>query len=421
MRRGPGTRRALAAVALSGALLATTACGQLPGGGGGPEPPIVVMTWAPEGTRATNMPGMPAVAQVYAKALNARGGIDGRELKVLTCNEGNDSQRAAACVREAIDADVAAVVGSYSRHGRSFMPALETAGIPYIGGYGIAPAEFTSPLSYPVNGGTPALLAGNGSQLAASGCDHVSLVRPDDSNGDLMPLFLGAALGSAKMKAPTDIRARDDGSDYGAEAARAVGDDRPGDCVTAVLGERTDAFLDSYRRVEKENTELSSVLGSVRQSLVDSTGGASGPLEGVHVTGWYPPENDRRWDAMREAVRRYAFDDQRITTADPGEQTTWIAYTVFEAVARSLDGERVDADGVRRALDRGKGFSTGGLTPRLSWRYEDMLPLLDHSRIVNTSVTHQVVRNGQLVAERKGLVDVRRYLEIDVGDTPISG
>jgi hypothetical protein len=114
---------------------------------------------------------------------------------------------------------------------------------------------------------------------------------------------------------------------------------------------------------------------------------------------------------MRKAVRTYAFDDQRIDTADPGEQTTWIAYLVFEQVMRTLDHDDVNSDSLRRALDHAKDVTTGGLTPKLSWRFKDALPLRDSSRIVNTAVTYQVVKDGQLVALRKGFVDVRKILE----------
>ncbi|CAM5666262.1 hypothetical protein SBADM41S_09082 [Streptomyces badius] len=50
------------------------------------------------------------------------------------------------------------------------MPALEAGGVPYIGGYGASTEEFSSYLSYPVNGGQSALLAGHGRQLARPGC-----------------------------------------------------------------------------------------------------------------------------------------------------------------------------------------------------------------------------------------------------------
>lgn len=120
------------------------------------------MTWAPEQTSATNKPGMPAFARAYARWINAHGGINGRKLKVLTCDDHNDSLAAAKCATSAVKQNVVAVVGSYSQYGDSYLPTLESAGIPYIGGYGVTTSEFTSPLSYPVNGGQPALLAGLG-------------------------------------------------------------------------------------------------------------------------------------------------------------------------------------------------------------------------------------------------------------------
>lgn len=369
------------------------------------------MTWAPQGTKGTNMAGMPAIAQAFAKDVNERGGIAGRPLKVLTCNEGNDPILATRCADRAVEAGAVAVIGSYSQNGSRFMPSLEGAGIPFIGGYGASDEEFNSPLSYPVNGGNPTLLAGNGRQLTDYDCDRVALVRPDNASGDLLSGFLDAGLSSSGPGEATDVRAPEAATDYTKTASLAVRGDLPGSCVTAVLGERTGTFLDSYRRLETGNTKLASILGSVRQSLVASTGGARGPLEGVYATGWYPPERDQHWDRMRAVVQKYAFTDERIDTGDPGEQTTWVAYTVFTAVARTLDAEDITADNVRRALDREDGVSTGGLTPPLSWRFEDMLSLRDHPRIVNTAVTYQVVRKGQLVALRGGFVDVRKLLE----------
>lgn len=85
------------------------------------------MTMAPEKTKATNKPGMPAMAKAYARWINKGGGINGRKLNVITCNEQNDSVRAAECARRAVKEDVAAVVGSYSQYGRSLLSPLEAA------------------------------------------------------------------------------------------------------------------------------------------------------------------------------------------------------------------------------------------------------------------------------------------------------
>ncbi|MGX1886080.1 ABC transporter substrate-binding protein [Streptomyces sp. NPDC055287] len=411
---------AATATAVGASLL--TGCGMLPGASGGSREPVTVMTWAPEGTSATNMPGMPAMAQAYARWANENGGLAGHELKVITCNERNSTVGAAKCAKQAVRQDAVAVVGSYSQHGRAFMAPLEVAGIPFLGGYGASDEEFTSPLSYPVNGGQTALLAGNGRQLS-SDCDRVSLVRPDTVAGDDLPTLLGSGLAEGDRKTPTDIRAAEDANDYTKQARQALTSAGAFDaygtgrgCVTAVLGDRTETFFDSFRRLEAEaprDVGVASVLGSVGQPLVDRTGGKEGPFEGAYVTGWYPVASDARWNPMREVIREHAFADTRIDPADPGVQTTWIAYTVLKAVLEALaegggDGDKgsVSASDVAGSLNRLQGVETGGLTPTLSWRLEHMLATRDFPRIVNREVTFQVVRRGRLVAVKEGFVNV---------------
>lgn len=397
--------------AVAGALL-ISGCGVLPGLPGGSREPVTVMTWAPDTTAAdsVNMAGMPAMARTYARWINERGGIDGHELRVLTCNEQDTATGASTCARRAADEDVAAVVGSYSRYGRAFLAPLEAAGIPYIGGYGASADEFTSYLSYPVNGGQPALVAGNGEQLAA-GCERVSLVRPDTLVGDSMPGLLDTSLARSDRPASYDISAAEEATSYDPEAAKALGH-AEGGCVTAVLGKGTETFFDSFRRLEPEGSEvrISSVLGSVGQGLIDRTGGADSPFEGALVTGWYPESGDARWNEMREVIRKYAFGDNRIDPADTGVQTTWIAYTALRAVIEALDEPEITAGGISVSLNRGTEVDTGGLTPVLRWRFQDTVGTAAYGRIVNGQVTFQVVRDGRLTAEKEGFVDVTETL-----------
>ncbi|WP_189533204.1 ABC transporter substrate-binding protein [Streptomyces roseolilacinus] len=403
------TSRAAAAL-VAASLLA--GCGALPGATGGSREPITVMTWAPQDTKATNMPGMPAMAEAYARWVNGQGGLAGHELRVITCNEGNTATGAATCARQAVKEGVAAVVGSYSQHGRAFMATLEAANIPYIGGYGLSDEEFTSYLSYPVNGGQVALLAGNGMQLAAS-CERVSLVRPDTIAGDYLHALLNSGLTHAKQREAYDFPAAEDAGEYAAVADRSrkrAGKEHG--CVTAALGERTAHFFDSFRRLASDGRDvrISSVLGSVDQLLVDRTGGAAGPFEGAYVTGWYPAPGDPRWEPMRRVIQEHAFGDNRIDPADAGVQTTWIAYTTLKRVVEAIGDEEVTPGKIALTLDRGLRVDTGGLTPALRWRYEDMLGTPGFPRLVNHEVTFQVVRRGRLVAQRAGFVDVGETL-----------
>ncbi|MER7637805.1 MULTISPECIES: ABC transporter substrate-binding protein [unclassified Streptomyces] len=419
----PTLTRPVRATALSAAALGACAsllagCGVIPGvtGGSGGDS-ITVMTWAPWDTSATNKPGMPAMATAYAKWINKHGGINGRKLKVLTCNDHNTNVSAAKCAREAVAKNVVAVVGSYSEFSDSFFAPLEGAGIPYIGGYGVTTEEFTRALSYPVNGGQPALLAGLGKELGPA-CGPVTLVRPDSIAGDDLPPLLNAGLAAGGHAAATDQLAADDATEYSSQSTRALesatsGSGKEG-CVVPSLGDRTDTFMDSFRRDRQDYPAVhaATVLGSVDQTEINSTGGQSGPYEGSYITGWYPVASDARWDPMKKAVNEVAFGDNRIDPADAGVQTTWIAYTAFKAVVNSLGSGDITSDTVRRALDDGVKVNTGDLTPTLQWSSrDDNLASVGLSRLVNASVTLQVVRKGVLVSAKKGFFDMTSTLE----------
>lgn len=415
-------RRPLKAVLLSTCALGACAsiavgCGAVPGvTGGSGDGSIKVMTWAPEKTAATNQPGMPAMARTYARWVNAHGGIDGHKLEVLTCNDHNDSIDAAHCAERAVDEDVVAVVGSYSQHSTSFFSPLESAGIPFIGGYGVTDAEFTSPLSYPVNGGQPALLAGLGEQLAKN-CGPVSLIRPDTTAGDQLPVLLDSGLKAEGHPQAADQRAAEDATEYSRPTQQALrhatSDLARRGCVVPALGNRTDTFMDSFRRdsTKYPKVRTGTVLGSVDQSRIDAAGGRSGPYEGSYVTGWYPAADDARWNEMRSVIKEQAFGDNRIDPADVGVQTTWIAYTVLRKAIESLGSGEITPLAIRRTLDNGLKVNTGGLTPTLRWRFEDLIGAIDFPRLVNGDVTFQVVRDGRLTPARRGFVNMSKTLE----------
>jgi len=367
-----------------------------------------VMTWAPSGTGSADRPGVTALAEAVGRAVNAKGGLGGRKLRVLTCNEHNTADGATACARQAVDAHAVAVIGSYSEYGESFMPVLEAAGIPYVGGYGMSGPEFSSPLSYPVAGGTPTLIAGSGRQLVAAGCRTVALIRPDTRAGDTLTRYLSTAVGQSGVRL-VDVKVPEKDPDYDKAAAKAIGDDRPGNCVSNALPpDRSLRLLDAYRRAAPRRTVLASVIGSVQQSVIASISGGSGSLNGAFATGWYPPESSRVWDDLR-ATASGAGGDTRIDTSDLGVQTTWVAYQVFEQATERLRsaGTPLTAKALRTQLDSGDSLDTGGATPPLNWGMTDMLPSAESPRLVNTWVTFQQIRDGRLTEQQSGFVDVR--------------
>ncbi|MFD9129380.1 ABC transporter substrate-binding protein [Kitasatospora sp. NPDC059571] len=409
---GAGTGRTVrraAAAALLPVLLGTTGCAG--GAGAAQGAGVTVLTMAPSGTGAADRSGITALADAIGRSVAAAGGFGGRRLHVLTCDEQDTPQGAAGCVRRAVDAHAVAVIGSYSQHGDDFMPALEAAGIPYLGGYGLSGPEFSSPMSYPVAGGTPALIAGSGRQLVAAGCRTVALVRPDTRAGDTLTRYLSGALRPAGV-ALTDVKVPEKAPDFAAAARAAVGDDRRDGCVTSALGtEQTRGLLDAYRRLAPARTRLGAVLGGVQQPVVDATGGKGGPLEGALVTGWYPPESSSVWDDLRRTLRDNA-PGSPVEVSDLGVETAWVAYQVFFQAADRLAsaGTPLTAKTLRGQLDSGDSLDTGGVTPPLDWGMSSMLPSAESPRLTNTWVTFQQVENGRLTEQQSGFVDVRWVL-----------
>ncbi|WP_189325465.1 ABC transporter substrate-binding protein [Streptomyces flaveus] len=408
-------RRSTAAscLAMTGALL-IAGCG----GGEEEEPagsaaassltgtPVKVMVWAPENTQGSAQPGVRVTAQAYEKWINANGGIKGGPLKVITCNEKNDPDEAENCAQQAVSEKVVAVVGSYSLAGDRYMPILEKAGIPYIGGTGVSAAEFSNPLSFPVNGGTPVVFAAHGRQLVEAGCKKISGVRYDVAAAAIVTQFLGLGVVSAGGKPPKDLKVPVTATDLAPQVAEAT---RGSDCVSVILGTHSDLFVKAYLQ-SGAKTELGSVVGNLTPELAETTGGSGSPLDGSAVTGYYPPVSDPAW---KDAVA--ALDGKDVDLSNGANATTWVAFKVFSEAAGKLP--EITSKALVNELNTAKGIDTGGLTPPLTWTSATALPMKGMNRIHNTTATELVLKDGKIEWAESGsdFVDVRKALTASAG------
>ena len=244
------------------------------------------------------------------------------------------------------------------------MAPLEAAGHPVSSAATASPRRSSAAtLSYPVNGGQPALLAGQRPSSSRRACERVSAgAARHPRAATTMPWLLNTGLqGSAtaeRRRTSGPRRTRPSYDRGGRSGAASGGRQRPTGCVTAVLGDRTETFFDSFRRLRTDdgNVRISSVLGSVGQPLIDRTGGRESPFEGAYVTGWYPDAGDARWDADArgdpEARLRRQPASTRTTRAS---QTTWIAYTVLkEIVAGDRPSRTITAGKLTRRPEPGR-------------------------------------------------------------------
>ncbi|MFE7841526.1 ABC transporter substrate-binding protein [Streptomyces sp. NPDC057474] len=363
--------------------------------------PVKVMVWTPEDTQGSAQPGVRLTAQAYEKWINANGGIKGGPLKVLTCNEKNDPDEAEKCAQQAVAEKVIAVVGSYSLAGDRYMPILEKAGIPYIGGTGVSAAEFSNPLSFPVNGGTPAVFAAHGQQLVEEGCKKISGVRYDVAAAETVARFLALGVTSAGGAAPKDLKVPVTATDLAPQVAAAT---KGSDCVDVILGTHSDLFVKAYVQ-SGSKTKVGSVVGNLTPELAETTGGSASPLEGATITGYYPPTTDPVWKDFVKAAQGTDID-----TSNGANGTAWVAFKVFTAAVEKLP--TISSKALVEELNTTSGIDTGGLTPSLTWKESTALPIEGLNRIHNTTATELTIRGGKIEWAKEGstFVDVRKVL-----------
>ena len=172
--------------------------------------PITVMTMSTYDTDTFNAKAVLDIAQGAVVQINNAGGIGGHELKLITCNDSADPNKATDCARQAVDEGVAAMVGGFTANGDAVMPTLEAAGIPWFAPPGISAAELSSEDSYPITSGVLGL-AGLGQMAAEDGCDKVASVNFDlPSAGSISQLVDLALTNAGPRPLDADQGAADD-------------------------------------------------------------------------------------------------------------------------------------------------------------------------------------------------------------------
>ena len=166
---------ALLLVALAG----VSACGSGAAAGGGDDGPIKIMNISTLDSPATAFKNIEDTMNARVKAINASGGIKGRQIEIDYCNDKNDANAAAACAQKAVQEKVVAVVGSTTAIAAPSVPILEKAGIPYLGPLGSSPIELQSSVSFPVGSGAAGLVTGDGRWLVDNGFRNIGIISGD--------------------------------------------------------------------------------------------------------------------------------------------------------------------------------------------------------------------------------------------------
>lgn len=383
--RRPST---IALVLATGLALTLTACGDddepssgstAPSAGFTGEP-VTVMTIAPVDTPAINQPEILETAKAAAASINAAGGLAGRELKVITCNDGNDTNKAGACARQAVSDKAVAVVGGFTTSGATINPILSAAGIPWIGGPGFSPNELADKNSFLLLAGAPSF-TGIAAKAATSGCTGVTSVLYDTPTTGKAYDLINAGLAAAKAKPTIQVKVPTTTTDFSSVAKSAA----QADC--AILGLPNDQTVAVAKAGESLGLKTKYFLlsGALNDTVLKDAGA---PLEGAVSAQNFVVASNPVWDAAKASS-----DD--VDWTGPYNQNTWASYQVLANVLKGKTD--VTAASVIAALQSATAETAGGLMAPVDFSKEFGVPGLN--RVFNRKVVYTVAKDGKVTQQ----------------------
>ncbi|GAF48882.1 ABC transporter substrate-binding protein [Rhodococcus wratislaviensis] len=284
-------------------------------------------------------------AEAAAKAINANGGVNGRPIEVVSCNDKGDPNTAAKCAREMVGQDVVASIGSVTRNSDQAIPIFAAADIASIGNYPATSADRTDPSSFPLGGGITNEYTGAGySVVKYGGAEKVSLISHSAATAQAAMGYLEKGVKAAGGEVVNEVRIDLGSADSSAQVAKAVGNGAQG-VVTALpsadMGQVTRSLASTGANLEHATDSF-----SAQPTLLESLGAAA---EGMILSGDTPSATDTSVDYIKQFNDEMnAFDES--STRDSAGLMSWTATYLLADVLEGLD--TIDAASVLKAMGK---------------------------------------------------------------------
>lgn len=207
-----------------------------------------------------------AGAKVGAGVVNARGGVHGRPLTLVTLDDGYDSARAVANVRSLLGEQEC--FGLFGCMGtpmiEAMLPLLRGSDVPCFapltGAVSTRPRDMRNVL--PIRASYPEEVERLVQHLATLGLQRIGLVTQDNAFGKEVAQAAEAATSQHKLGLAGRATVRSDASDA-ADAAKLVADASPEAVVVGLAGKPTVGFIKAFRLMRRGTPLYAlSVLGS---------------------------------------------------------------------------------------------------------------------------------------------------------------
>lgn len=385
-----GARLAIASVAALGVAGVVSAAGPAAATSPADAAPLTIMAFGTFESQTLNLDQSRAAVEAHVAVLNESGGVDGHPIEVIVCNDNFDPNEAASCARQAVDEGVVALVGPASGYASAALPILEEAQIPYLNGTGAGGViELTSPVSFPLHGGSQVQLMAAGRAVVDEGATKVTLIVADADQAREAAKNIEQVITDNGAEASTVI-APLGAPDYSAVAASALDSDPEGIVIAHVPADAP-KIVQALRQAGYEGL-IATSTGILPQVGIDTIGDAA---EGALLLdrGELPTDSSiPEVAAYQEGMAEYA-PDARI---DAASLNSWAAVTFFAELVNRTDGEITGAALIDTVNNLDSPIETGAFPPYSG--PSDTPPVPEFPQVVTFQANLAVVEDGTIVS-----------------------
>jgi ABC-type branched-subunit amino acid transport system substrate-binding protein len=347
------------------------------------------------------LPQLATGAQAAVDRINADGGVNGKQIELITCDDQGSANGATACGQQAVQEKVLAVVGQFTLFGDAFVGLTDEAGIPLILNTATSQLEVTSELSYPIVAALPPSVAALIS-LAEQGCETTVITASDNAQSRATYTdFLLPVAGSLGFK--TDfVPYPPDTTDFTGIAADVAS---KGDCIIYAGGAPDSSAI--MIALDQSGADISKQAALSTLAISDATltelGEVSDGLQ-VFANGKLPSSGD---EAAVQAQEDILAADAN-ATVDASALNAYAAVIAFAQLAEQLD--EVTPEALTKLLDDPSTTIETGIYPPVNFSEDaGYYPLTP--RVAGAKFFGYIAKDGQYVPNGDVTVDLS-----DIGD-----
>jgi ABC-type branched-subunit amino acid transport system substrate-binding protein len=358
--------------------------------------PIKIMAMAPVNSQVASFPAISDAATVYEKYINAHGGIGGRPLEVIKCDNRLDVNAAAKCARDGVSDGVVAGTG-YTGIGMDKVLAIFGAkSIPWMPGASSGnPYEFNDGNSFPINVGSFQAV-GRALIAVKYGCRNSAVLAPQLPQTELNQQLNQKTLKEQGFPESKIVRYPPTTPDIAPFVAKLKGADCiiDGGMAEQVMAKFGAAMQQAGITPKRLIMSPTLTVKTIKESAAVWNG------KTTMVSYWTYPTADNAWKTYLSAVKDYAsLDTAKNDYTASGSAGVWVAMNILGNTLKKVveAGGTVDGAALKAELSKTTGVETGGLAPTID--FTKTTDIKDFPRLFSPNIGVAEVQDGKIVPD----------------------